>query len=75
VFPIALLGLGALHGDVESLRPGDGKSVILKAWANATFYDPQMRDAILNGWSSQQSLLPEFYADSKKISGSPACPS
>ncbi|KEQ84612.1 hypothetical protein M438DRAFT_397256 [Aureobasidium pullulans EXF-150] len=58
VFPIALLGLGALHGDVESLRPGDGKSVILKAWANATFYDPQMRDAILNDfWLTCMSIV------------------
>jgi len=51
VFPIALLALGALHKDVESIRPGSGKSVVLHAWANATFYDPQMRDAMLNGQS------------------------
>jgi len=49
VFPIALLALGALHKDVESTRPGSGKSVVLHAWTNATFYDPQMRDAMLNG--------------------------
>jgi alpha-1,2-glucosyltransferase len=49
VFPIVLLALGALHTNVESIRPGDGKSVVLRAWNNATFYDPQMRDSILNG--------------------------
>ncbi|CAD0097681.1 unnamed protein product, partial [Aureobasidium mustum] len=48
VFPIVLLALGALHKDVESERPPDGKSVVLRAWADATFYDPQMRDSILD---------------------------
>ncbi|KAI4757989.1 hypothetical protein E4T52_09857 [Aureobasidium sp. EXF-3400] len=48
VFPIVLLALGALHKDVESQRPHDGKAVVLRAWADATFYDPQMRDSILD---------------------------
>ncbi|KAI4717209.1 hypothetical protein E4T48_06586 [Aureobasidium sp. EXF-10727] len=48
VFPIVLLALGALHDDVVSERPHDGKSVVLQAWNDATFYDPQMRDSILD---------------------------
>ncbi|KAI5275721.1 hypothetical protein E4T47_01233 [Aureobasidium subglaciale] len=48
VFPIALLGLSALHTDAEANRPHTGKAVVLQAWANGTFYDPQMRDSILD---------------------------
>jgi alpha-1,2-glucosyltransferase len=57
VFPIVLLALGALHKNVESIRPGDGKAVVMRAWANGTFYDPQMRDAILDG-QSQSFFIP-----------------
>ncbi|KAG9679628.1 glycosyltransferase family 59 protein, partial [Aureobasidium melanogenum] len=48
IFPIVLLALGALHQDVQSERPPDGKSVVLQAWGDATLYDPQMRDSILD---------------------------
>ncbi|KAG9947348.1 glycosyltransferase family 59 protein, partial [Aureobasidium melanogenum] len=48
IFPIVLLALGALHQDVQSERPHDGKSVVLQAWGDATLYDPQMRDSILD---------------------------
>jgi hypothetical protein len=69
VFPIALLALGALHTNVESIRPGDGKSVVLKAWNNATFYDPQVRDSILNGQSTRLFLSWLSISDSTQTSG------
>jgi alpha-1,2-glucosyltransferase len=50
LFPAALLIINALRNDVETVRPTDAKIIILKAWDNATLYDPQMRDAILDGW-------------------------
>ena len=72
VFPVVLLALGALHTNVESIRPGDGKSVVMQAWANATFYDPQMRDAILDGQSTTLFSSPRVNPNTRQTSGSPA---
>lgn len=72
VFPIVLLALGALHKDVESERPPSGKSVVLRAWAEATFYDPQMRDSILDGQLTHIILFSVLHPDIIQTFGSPA---